>query len=794
MIVNGLSKPRARHCVGWTVVAVCLSSLVPSSPAAAQTPTPVRIGVVTDGPSDRDAALEESYRRSIVELLEGEFAVSDVVVDADWTVAGVEAALDGLLADPEVDLILAAGVTASSVAVSRRDLAKPVIAPYVLDGALQGAPIEDGASGVPNLAYVSFPPSFAADLATFRELASFDRVVLLRGPVSDTAARVVDANLNAAAAEVGVRVQLIEAAADARETLARIPGDAQAVYIAPLLAFDEEEVRALARGLIERDLPSFSLLPWDVELGILASNARGEDLERLARRVAILTHRILLGEPAQTLPVTFERRLAITINMATARAIGVYPSFAMEADARLLNPERSEVARVESLLGVVQNAMTANLDLAAFGHAVASARENAREARSALLPQLDLRAAGVVIDEDRAGALQSQRTGSAALAFSQLLYSDRAWANREIQERLAEAREHEREQLRLDVTLASANAYLNVLRAKTVERISRENLSLTRENLERARSRVHVGVANRSEVYRWESQLAADRAAVIQAGAERNVAEIELNRILDRPLEEPFLTREVGLGDATLITSDPRLLPYLRDRAVYRVFRAFNVLEALGNAPELRRIRAGVEAQERAHTATGRAFFLPDVGLQAQVEERFHQGGAGSDASRPFDDRDWQVGVQATLPLFTSGARSAARAREYQELLRLRTELRAAEQRIEQRVRTAMHRAGASHAGIELARESARAARNALDLVSDAYSRGVVSIIDLLDAQSTAFVAELTEANAVYTFLLDLAETERAVGQFDFFGTPQERDAYFERLGAFGTRQQEEIQ
>jgi len=176
------------------------------------------------------------------------------------------------------------------------------------------------------------------------------------------------------------------------------------------------------------------------------------------------------------------------------------------------------------------------------------------------------------------------------------------------------------------------------------------------------------------------------------------------------------------------------------------------------------------------------------------VEERFHQGGAGSDASRPFDDRDWQVGVQATLPLFTSGARSAARAREYQELLRLRTELRAAEQRIEQRVRTAMHRAGASHAGIELARESARAARNALDLVSDAYSRGVVSIIDLLDAQSTAFVAELTEANAVYTFLLDLAETERAVGQFDFFGTPQERDAYFERLGAFGTRQQEEIQ
>jgi len=44
----------------------------------------------------------------------------------------------------------------------------------------------------------------------------------------------------------------------------------------------------------------------------------------------------------------------------------------------------------------------------------------------------------------------------------------------------------------------------------------------------------------------------------------------------------------------------------------------------------------------------------------------------------------------------------------------------------------------------------------------------------------------------VYTFLLDLAETERAVGKFDFFGTPEEREAYFERLQAFEARRDQE--
>ena len=74
---------------------------------------------------------------------------------------------------------------------------------------------------------------------------------------------------------------------------------------------------------------------------------------------------------------------------------------------------------------------------------------------------------------------------------------------------------------------------------------------------------------------------------------------------------------------------------------------------------------------------------------------------------------------------------------------------------------------------------------NNLELVSDAYSQGLVSIIDLIDAQNAALVADLGAATAVYDFLVDWVEVERAVGRFSLFMTADERSEFFVRLEAF---------
>ena len=149
------------------------------------------------------------------------------------------------------------------------------------------------------------------------------------------------------------------------------------------------------------------------------------------------------------------------------------------------------------------------------------------------------------------------------------------------------------------------------------------------------------------------------------------------------------------------------------------------------------------------------------------------------------NDVNLSLGVNVSLPVFSGGRRFSERSQSSEEVTRLEVQRSAVSERVEQRIRTAIHFAGSSYAGIGLARKGADAARNNLELVGDAYAQGLVSIIDLIDAQNASLVADLGAATSVYDFLVDWVEAERAVGRFSLFMTAAERDDFFNRLEAF---------
>ena len=70
-------------------------------------------------------------------------------------------------------------------------------------------------------------------------------------------------------------------------------------------------------------------------------------------------------------------------------------------------------------------------------------------------------------------------------------------------------------------------------------------------------------------------------------------------------------------------------------------------------------------------------------------------------------------------------------------------------------------------------------------MVTDAYEQGALSILDLIDAQNAALVAELSAATAVYDYLIDLMDTHRASGRFGLFMEPVELAAFTDRMHAF---------
>ena len=775
--------------IATILLGATLATIACNVPARTEQHSPVvHIAIVMDGPSERAAPLRGLFLEEMRAVNRGEFSLlspPDLVFEADRTLSGVRTALERALADPRTDLVITLGVLGSHAAAQYERLPKPVLAPFIPDPQLQGLPYKDGTSGRKNLSYVNLDVNIGRDLKAFREIVPFTRLAFLLDGAMVDAIPGIREEVMRVAREHGITVTPVAVADAAAPALAAIPKDTQAVYVGPLLRLSSEEYQRLIAGLIERRLPSFAFSgKSDVELGLLVGIAPALDMERLARRVALNARRILLGEDAATLPVAFARQEGITLNMRTARAIGYSPSWQLLTRAELLYDELEPAGSPLSFAAAVREAVEVNLTIRIAQANVTAGKENIRQARSALLPQIGLTGRHTRIEEDDAAAIpgRAERTSTGSVTLDQSLYSEPAWANLEVQKQLQVARESEREQVRLDIVLETARTYLDVLRAKTNERVQKNNLRLTRSNLELARARRRIGTAGPSEVYRWESEIANAQRAVIEAQSQTRVAEIALNALLHRPLEQVVATVEVGLDEPVLVVSQQRLYDLIDNPASFSVLRDFIVQDAFLAVPELRQLDARIHAQERALVSAQRAYWQPTLGFRADRTETFARSGARGPPLSGIDDHETTVGLELSFPLFTGGARSAQQVKAYEELAGLRLQRLDTAERVEQRVRSALHTTRSSYTTIRLSRAAADAAQSNLDVVRDAYSRGTVSILDLLDAQNAALVSDLRAATAVYDFVAGLMEVERASARFDFFLTPQDQADWFARL------------
>ncbi len=781
-------------------LAACLVLLVPllafaasSDPESsyqAQNQAIFNIGIVTDGDTAKDHEMITLFQGEIQTLAEEEFLVNfpeAMILSGKDTITGVNLALDQLFANPETDLILTLGSIASSEVLRRQNLPKPVVAPYVVDSVIQQLPRRDSTSGTTNLTYIDSMFYMNRELVTLQKIVPFKNLAILIDQRDMTGVPEISKFARKLANEHTITVNTVAVDNSATNTLAAIPDGTDAVMVGALYHLSDKENKLLIKGLIDRRLPSYSL--WDhkqIDNGMLVGDAPADMEEKLARRAAVSVQDILLGEEAATLDVTFSRGHELTINMATARALDIYPSLAILTGANLLNEQRVDIDRRLTLQQAVTEALQANLDLSSAELRVRAGSHAVLEARSPLLPQISLATGARAIDTDRAELSfgnTPERAWTGSASGSQQIYSERSWAGYTVEQHKQTSRTMDHETVRLDVMHEASTAYFNVLRAKTIEQLHKDNLKLTQANLDRARIRLSTGVAGPDEVYRWETKFATNRIDVLDRESISLDTMVSLNRILNHPLQELFIAEETDLNDPLLIVGDELFFQLMHNPKYFHEFRNFAIDEALTFRPELKSIDAAIAAQKRIKTAAGRAFWLPDFSIEGQVEEYFTEDGAGQrgDFQDGLDDTDWQIGVFARLPLYEGGRRSAALNRNREELAQLKTDRMAAANRIGQDMLTVLNRTRTSYPAISLSREAADSAGRNLTLITDSYVQGIKSIIELLDAQNQALTADQAAANAVYNFLIDLMGVQRAMGEFTLFQPEEERKAWMQR-------------
>lgn len=451
-----------------------------------------------------------------------------------------------------------------------------------------------------------------------------------------------------------------------------------------------------------------------------------------------------------------------------------------------------------TLLEAIARALSHNFVLLAGAQDVLISTADVGIARAGLLPQVDMSVRGSRIDSDRAVAgigRSPEYQSFAGASLRQTLYSDKKLALYQIQRMLEASRKFEQEGRVLDTVLATAAAYLNLLRAEALLGVDRQNLNVTESNYQRAEARLALGVGTRSELYRWETARANANGNVVAAEATANQARITLNRTMNEPLGNQYKTETPSLDAPYFMVSSPEIRAELARPEGRSLLRRYFLDETVLGAPELAAMKEQLDAQNRRLETAKRAFYLPEFEARAGVDQELKRSGDGTeqvDFSQFFpgalggvtNNTDWSVGVEAHLPLYQGGGRSAARDRAQAELAQQQLLYDDLLIRLQAGVLQQSLSAEARFDQIGYTRTAATAGHNNLVLVTEAYERGVMTVTDLVDAQFAAFNADQNAANAVYDFLIDYLKLQRYTGHFDITATDAERAAMQERLRA----------
>ena len=395
-------------------------------------------------------------------------------------------------------------------------------------------------------------------------------------------------------------------------------------------------------------------------------------------------------------------------------------------------------------------------------------------ARASLLPQIRLSSSYTrTFESARSNAVSSvfnqPNTYNVNANFSQTLFQGgRLLATARAANALAAAAELTAEERTALYTVEIQRAYLGALLAERLAELQQTNLQLASARLTQVQQFHNAGLAAQYDVLRAKVERANIEPLTIQARNDRDLAHLELKRLLNFPVEQPLvLTTAIDPQAAQTFVA-----AYL-DTAVVPERAALRAAELTARS---RRLAITAARAELMPTVT----FFFQTGFQAFPPPGFGFPGtrgslnaascpAGSQPGRLCQNGGWfedrNMGIQFSWPVF-----DGLRAKSALDLARAQTRIAELQLRLERelvavevaRARAELRRAKAV---FDARRETAAEANEAFRLASLRFSRGLSTQLEVSDAQLALLTAESSEARATIDFFLATAELARSLGK-----------------------------
>lgn len=687
------------------------------------------------------------------------------------------------LIQSDADIIIAFGAANNEIISRLKTHKKPTILFGAVNRDVNALDVAKKTSGIKNFTYLIESESYKNDLQKLQQLTGFKRVGILVDkqvidflPLDSVFTSILD-DLNASYKIIPMtHIEGVSPHLD----------DVDAVYLAGGFFLNPDEVKQLAKMLIDRKLPSFTLNGVNqVEKGIMASHFAKGDIDQFFRRVALTVEAYIAGEPLSEMPVFIDSNSQLTINFNTAGAVGVPIKYSLISDTDFVGDFINVKSEKQyDLMAVINQALTKNRSLASSKLNVALREQNVKSATSDYLPDVSTGVGVTHIDSDTAAlsnGLNPEYSTDGNVKLSQLIYSESVNANVDIQKQRKKAEQENYNAEELDLIFNAVNTYFTTLILKSNLQIQLQNLKLTKENLNLAKQNFKAGQSSKSDMLRFQSQKAQNTQALVEAKNQLAQSIINLNQLLFNPIDYEIDIVDVRLGDETFKNYNyDDLTAILDDPSLTEPFVAYLIKKSKVNAPELKALTYNINATKRDIKRNGGRRYLPTISLQAQYNRNFNRSGAGNTAppgSRLLDDGH-NVLLNFTIPLFNQNKFSINRQTALIQKEQLEVDKQNFEQSLAVNVSTGVLDLTNQMSNIKLSKISEQSALETLDLTQLSYQAGDVNIVQLIDAQSNYFQSQLSQTNAIYNFIISSLQLERFMGYY-FLLNPKEKNIKF---------------
>lgn len=306
------------------------------------------------------------------------------------------------------------------------------------------------------------------------------------------------------------------------------------------------------------------------------------------------------------------------------------------------------------------------------------------------------------------------------------------------------AREGQRD-ARLATILQVKEAYLNLLRAEHLLRVSEETLQASRHRQERVEALFNVGSVARADVLQNRVQLAEDELALISQQNQVEIARATLASAMGQPADRPLRVQDVPVNEETPLPDLAQIME-----------------EARRQNPQLGDVRGQLESSRARHSAAKGARY-PSIDLGWNYRWQNHKlPGASSDWT---NNDNWTASLSVSYDIFDG---LATRSR----IVSARHGMRQAENLYTERELAILLDVKRQHSSVQesakrirVAGESVAAAQERLRLEEERYRLGAATLLQLIEAQVDLTRARTSEVEARYDYALAQARLQRAVGR-----------------------------